>query len=76
MNPVFVITLGDVVSIVIGIIASVSIAAFFVREWWIQRFCNHDSGVNENQACHAICKGCGKDLGFIGTWREKQGEEQ
>ena len=37
-----------------------------------QRMCYHDKGVNETRACEAICRNCGKNLGFIGTWREKQ----
>ena len=74
MNPIFIITLGDIVGITIGLIASVGIVAFFIREWLTQRSCKHDFGVNENQACHAICKRCRKDLGFIGAWRKTQGE--
>lgn len=33
--------------------------------------CNHDGGVNETRACDAICKLCGKNLGFIGTEENK-----
>lgn len=33
--------------------------------------CKHQSGVTETSACDAICVQCGKNLGFIGTWRER-----
>ena len=39
-----------------------------------QAHCSHDGGIGENSACDAICWKCGKNLGFIGTWREKQKE--
>lgn len=34
--------------------------------------CKHDGGVTETRACQAICRDCGKDLGFIGTWRDNE----
>lgn len=49
-----------VVSIVIGVVAMVR-----------QSRCRH-SAVNETQACDAICRNCGKNLGFIQIWRDKQ----
>ncbi len=36
-----------------------------------QSRCKHDGGVNETLSCNAICKLCGKDLGFIGTEANK-----
>ena len=36
-----------------------------------QALCKHEN-FNENMACHAICRSCGKDLGFIGTVREQR----
>ena len=41
-----------------------------LRNWFKYRNCEHKS-VNETSACDAICKHCGKNLGFIGKWREK-----
>lgn len=38
-----------------------------INEWK----CKHRSGVTETSACDAICVQCGKNLGFIGTWREQ-----
>ena len=71
-EPIFVITLQDIVGVVLlgvfvlvfGFIALTSLVK--------QTLCKHDGGVNETQACNAICRKCGKNLGFIGTWREKQ----
>lgn len=74
MIDIFVITLSDIIGVAILLIAIAGIATLFVREWWIQRCCKHDSGVNETRSCDAICKGCGKNLGFIGAWRKAQGE--
>jgi hypothetical protein len=34
-----------------------------------QRGCMHPR-FRETSACDAICLDCGKNLGFIGTWRE------
>lgn len=41
-----------------------------------QKMCDHDGGVNETQACDAICKLCGKNLGFIGTEENKKRRAQ
>jgi len=40
-----------------------------------QSRCRHDTGVNETQACDAICRKCGKNLGFIGAWRARTATE-
>lgn len=39
-----------------------------------QARCPHDSGVSETNACDAICRKCGKNLGFISAWRAKRKE--
>lgn len=39
---------------------------YAVKQWR----CKHDEGVNETRACDAICRKCGKNLGFIGNWRK------
>ena len=39
-----------------------------------QRRCKHEHGAYENHVGHAICKECGKDLGYIGDWEKKQRE--
>lgn len=35
-----------------------------------QARCKHAS-VRETSACDAICRDCGKNLGFIGSWRDR-----
>lgn len=35
-----------------------------------QKKCPHDGGYGETQACDAICRKCGKNLGFIGNLRK------
>lgn len=32
--------------------------------------CKHNKGANETLSRDAICKSCGKNLGFIGDWRK------
>lgn len=44
-----------------------------ISEWVRQTSCKHDEGVTETSACDTICRSCGKNLGFIGTRREKRG---
>lgn len=66
-----VITMGEILT-VLGLIITVVIAlSFYTVAYWGQRVCKHNGGVNETSACHAICKLCGKDLGFIGTEENK-----
>jgi hypothetical protein len=36
-----------------------------------RRRCKHEQ-VWEDGQCNARCRACGKNLGFIGTWREKR----
>ena len=36
-----------------------------------QRRCKHEA-VWEDGKCDAWCRACGKNLGFISTWRKKQ----
>lgn len=35
-----------------------------------QALCKHEGPVRETMACDAICQRCGKNLGFIGAWRD------
>ena len=57
-------------------IGLIVIAAFFMLyvmfmlpAWFRQGFCKHPT-FNETSACDAICRTCGKNLGFIGNWRK------
>lgn len=71
----FIWTITDVLNLVavviFGILAGVLLVWVAFRDWRRQRKCQH-AKVWETQACEAICCGCGKHLGFIGTWRDQQ----
>lgn len=36
-----------------------------------QMRCKHEHIFEDGLNCDAICRDCGKNLGFIGTWRER-----
>lgn len=65
------ITLGDIVGLAIGGIACIAAAIFFALDAWKEHRCKHEEFF-ETSACDAICKKCSKNLGFIGTLREKR----
>lgn len=72
-NPVFVVTLQDVIGLSLFAIFFLLIIGFSFVNWVKQTICKHDGGVGETMACHAICRKCGKDLGFIGSYKERYG---
>ena len=74
MTPVFVLSLSDIVGLIVFGLFMFVWAAILLNTKVTQSMCKHDVGVNETMACNAICRKCGKNLGFIGTWREKQNE--
>jgi hypothetical protein len=50
------------------------IALFIVAGLWIaiakrlrESKCDHTGEISETSACNAICRNCGKNLGFIGS---------
>ena len=45
-----------------------------IKDYIKQAMCKHEE-YRENMACHAICRKCGKDLGFIGTIREQRAKK-
>lgn len=61
-------------SIGIGVTALVTVALLLMNLPSIMRKakCGHEEGVSETSACDAICRKCGKNLGFIGSWRSAQ----
>jgi len=67
----FIYTVRDVVSAIIISIMVIWAAIIFIKQYVAEAKCKHDGGVNETSACDAICKKCGKNLGFIGNWRNK-----
>jgi lysylphosphatidylglycerol synthetase-like protein (DUF2156 family) len=67
----FIWNISDAIGVVVVAIIVLIVMFVSITELIRQARCKHDGGVNETQACDAICRKCGKNLGFIGTWREK-----
>lgn len=61
--------------IVFGMVFFFALAIGY-RTYFRQSLCKHEKGVNETGACNAICRECGKNLGFIGSWNEKPGQQK
>lgn len=71
----FVWTLSDVIVAAVLLLIFVTWAATVIVTVIRQARCKHAKGVDETQACDAICRQCGKNLGFIGAWRERNSYE-
>lgn len=68
----FIWTIGDAITALIFAVFFIIAMYVGIAIWIRQARCKHDSGVNETQACEAICRECGKNLGFIGDLRKKK----
>lgn len=71
MDNFFIWTLNDIIWIVVVSIIIVVTIILSALRWIKQTKCSHKN-VFENGACDAICRDCGKNLGFIGTWKKRQ----
>jgi hypothetical protein len=71
MTPVFVVTIGDAIGLAALALLAIIVLLFFLRQWLGQIMCKHNGAVGETSACDAICHKCGKNLGFIGAWRDQ-----
>ncbi len=60
------------IAIGILLLGALVLAVLWIPTWRKQSRCAHDDRVYETQSCDAICQQCGKNLGFIGTWRKQQ----
>ena len=71
-TPVFVVTLQDVIGFsLLGLILLVAII-YSMFNWIKQSLCKHNQGVWENGlSLDCTCKKCGKDLGFVGSYKER-----
>lgn len=69
--PIFIITPGDVLGFAALVVCLLFMAAVGVVRAVKRMLCRHDR-VRETRACDAVCMDCGENLGFIGTYREKQ----
>ena len=72
MTPIFVVTLQDVIGLTLLGIMLLFWIGYYSKIAIKQALCKHNEGVNETRSCDAICRKCGKDLGFIGSWREQE----
>ena len=62
--------IGFIILVIIGILWSIQRVSHYIEHYG----CTHEQ-VNETSSCDAICRKCGKNLGFIGTWREQHKKE-
>jgi hypothetical protein len=65
-----------IVALAILVVVVVSGLLFILPGLVRQMRCKHDRGVHETWACDAICRECGKNLGFIGAWREAEAKKK
>lgn len=63
----FIWTISDVLSIVFFALIVLMLLAMGIAKSFQQARCRHDGGYTETSACDAICRKCGKNLGFIGS---------
>lgn len=70
----FVWTIGDAIGLLILGVFGFFAICIQISTWYREFRCKHDGEVKETQACDAICSKCGKNLGFIGSWREAKGK--
>ena len=62
--------IGNVLGVMVFLIIAILYTCLPVPELYRQWRCKHTS-YRENRACDAICKTCGKNLGFIGSQGKK-----
>ncbi len=66
----FIWTISDIVGLIALFFIALVAVIVFSRAAFRQRKCAHDGSIGETSACDAICHKCGKNLGFIGKWRD------
>lgn len=71
MGQIFVWTLRDVLFLVIAGLWGIVWCLIYVPGWWKRLRCKHDGDIGETSTCDAICRKCGKNLGFIGAWKKR-----
>jgi hypothetical protein len=67
MDTILVLTLSDIFALSFGAVLATILGIFGIAKLWCSARCKHDGGVHETMACDAICRKCGKNLGFIGS---------
>ena len=76
MPQVFVWTLEDVLLLALVGLFAVVVMFVYLQRWAAQKLCKHDGGVSETSACDAICRKCGKNLGFIDNHRPTENNKR
>lgn len=64
------VNLFDIIALCIVVALILLYGVVVLLTAWQRRRCKHKNYF-ENRACNAICRDCGKDLGFIGSLRGK-----
>ena len=67
---ILVLTLADIISVTTFIVILVILTAYWINKKVKQARCKHPY-IKETRSCDAICTTCGKNLGFIGTYRKE-----
>lgn len=67
----FIYAIGDIVGIAFLLLMLVILAIAAIERWARQAFCKHEK-YHETMACEAVCRKCGKNLGFIGRVRKER----
>ena len=71
----FIVTLTEALGVLAALLLLLFVAIVELRKFIKQKRCTHDK-YWENGQCHAICSGCGKHLGFIGSVRKERQKRQ
>ena len=71
----FIITINDIIGLSLMVALFLFMLIYGLTIYIQQARCRHGKGYNETRSCDAICRKCGKNLGFIGALREKAGKE-
>ena len=65
-------TVSDCLAILVWAIIAILILFLTLKTAFRQSRCKHDKGYTETRSCDAICRKCGKNLGFIQNLRDKE----
>lgn len=66
MKPIAEAALWLAVLAFVGVVYGLACLPRYIK----QRRCKHEE-FREDRCCNAWCRACGKNLGFVGAWRER-----
>ena len=67
----FIFTIETILTMALVVIFILLKSYWALKDYIKKRKCDH-SGYRETMACDAVCTKCSKNLGFIGTVRDKR----